>query len=423
MNLHPLQVAVVGGGPAGLIAAEVARSAGLDVDVYERMGSVGRKFLLAGKGGLNLTHAEPFADFVTRYRERRPEIEDWLRDFDADALREWARGLGVETFVGTSNRVFPADLKAAPLLRAWVRRLRAQGVRFHVQHRLVDLQARDGTCPTLGFETPAGERAIKPDATILALGGGSWPKLGSDGTWVEFLSRAGVDVAPLEPANCGFDVDWTAHFTQHYAGQAVKPVAMRWCDASGREHLRQGEFITTAQGIEGSLIYTASADLRHAIAAHGETVIRLDLAPGREIGALASALAQPRKGRSIGEHLRRAAHLDGVRAGLVFECAAKSELGEASALAARIKSLPLRLLRPRPLAEAISSAGGVRLEAMDSGLMLGAHPGVFCAGEMLDWEAPTGGYLLSACFASGMRASRTAVRWLGMKDGYPSRSL
>ncbi|MGQ0502165.1 MAG: TIGR03862 family flavoprotein [Panacagrimonas sp.] len=413
-------LAVVGGGPAGLMAAEVARARGLEVDVYERMGSVGRKFLLAGKGGLNLTHAEGFEDFVSRYRERRHEVEGWLCEFGAEALREWARGLGVDTFVGSSGRVFPADLKAAPLLRGWVRRLRAQGVRFHAQHRLLGLQIRADACPALRLETPAGERVVEPDAAVLALGGGSWPALGSDGSWVDWMARAGVDVAPLVPSNSGFEVAWSAHFRSRFSGAAVKPVALCWLGEDGRAQRRQGEFVVCESGVEGSLVYAASADLRAQCAARVGARVHLDLAPGRDAADLAAALARPRRGRSVGEHLRRGAGLDGVRAALVFEKTPKAELADAQLLAQRIKRLPLDLLRPRPLAEAISSAGGVRLEALDGHLMLRRHPGLFCAGEMLDWEAPTGGYLLTASFASGWRAGQAAARWLTARDGYPS---
>lgn len=418
---RPPRLAIVGGGPAGLMAAQVARAAGADVDLYERMGSVGRKFLLAGKGGLNLTHAEPFAAFVSRYGARRAQVEGWLRDFDAEATRAWARELGVETFVGSSGRVFPSDLKAAPLLRGWVRRLRAQGVRFHMQHRLLQVEPRAGGGFALHFQTPSVLNdgvLVEADAVLLALGGGSWPELGSDGAWVEALRAAGIEVTPLLPANCGFELDWSAHFKQRFAGAPVKPVALRWRDVDGHEHARQGEFVCTAQGVEGGLIYAASGALRDAIARDGHATVHLDLAPGRTPRELATALAQHRGKRSIGEQLRRALHFDGVRAGLVFECLPKTVLADVEQLSQAIKHLPLRLLRPRPLAEAISSAGGVRLEALDEGLMSRAHPGLFCAGEMLDWEAPTGGYLLTACFASGLRAARAALAWLGAQDGY-----
>jgi uncharacterized flavoprotein (TIGR03862 family) len=408
-------LAVIGGGPAGLMAAETARAAGLEVDLFEAKGSVGRKFLIAGKGGLNLTHSEPMPAFARRYREREREVADWLADFDADALREWARGLGVETFVGSSGRVFPSDLKAAPLLRGWVRRLHAQGVRFHVRHRWLGWND-DGA---LRFDTPEGARTVRAGAVVLALGGASWPQLGSDGGWVETLRAHGVDVAPLLPANCGFDVDWSGHFAQRHAGAPLKPVVAHWHDANGEAHALQGECVATATGIEGSLVYALSATLREAIARDGSALLELDLAPGRDQARLREALARPRGKRSLGEHLRRQAGLAGAKAALLHEVLDRGAMQDPIALAAAIKRLPLRLLRPRPVAEAISSAGGVRLEALDDALMLrpGTRmpPGVFCAGEMLDWEAPTGGYLLTACFASGRRAAEGAAAWLAAR--------
>ncbi|HEX2596735.1 MAG TPA: TIGR03862 family flavoprotein [Luteimonas sp.] len=401
------RLAVVGGGPAGLMAAEVARAVGLEVDVYEAKGSVGRKFLIAGKGGLNLTHCERRPAFDRRYRERSDDITSWLDDFDGDALRDWARALGIDTYVGTSGRVFPMDRKAAPLLRGWVRRLRDSGVRFHVQHRWTGWN--EGA---LRFETPEGERRVQADATVLALGGGSWPQLGSDGAWAPSLRAQGVDVAPLLPANCGFDVGWSAHFAQRHAGAPLKPVVAYWQDANGNEHALQGECVATATGIEGSLVYALSAPLRDAIAAEGMATLHLDLAPGRDFQRLLADLSRPRGGRSLAEHLRRQAGIDGVKAALLYEILGKHCGDDIGRLARTIKRLPLRLLRARPIEEAISSAGGVRLEAMDASLMLRAMPGVFCAGEMLDWEAPTGGYLLTACFASGRRAGLGAVEWL-----------
>jgi uncharacterized flavoprotein (TIGR03862 family) len=413
-------IAVVGGGPAGLMAAEVARAAGVEVDLFDAKGSVGRKVLIAGKGGLNLTHSEPMPMFAQRYREREREIAAWLRDFDADAVRAWARGLGVETFVGSSGRVFPSDLKAAPLLRGWVRRLRDQGVRFHVQHRWLGWDDSGA----LRFAKPDGERTVHADASVLALGGGSWPQLGSDGAWQDVLRDRGVDVAPLRPANCGFDIGWSEHFAQRHAGAPLKPVIAHWRDAAGQEHARQGECVVTQTGIEGSLVYALSADLRDAILRDGQALLDLDLAPGRGQARLRDALSMPRLGRSLAEHLRRQAGLSGVRSGLLREVLDRDAMEDPATLAATIKRLPLVLAAPRPLAEAISSAGGVRLEALDEALMLAPRanadtnavpPGTFCAGEMLDWEAPTGGYLLTACFASGKRAASGAVAWLAAR--------
>lgn len=402
-------VAIIGGGPAGLMAAEVARAAGAEVDLFEAKGSVGRKFLIAGKGGLNLTHGESRPGFDARYRERRDEVAGWLDDFGPEALRDWARGLGVETYIGSSGRVFPTDRKAAPLLRGWVRRLRESGVRFHVHHRW---NGWDET-GDLRFSTPDGECRFRARAVVLALGGGSWPQLGSDGQWQPWLAGRGIDVAPLKPSNCGFDIGWSEHFATRHAGAPLKPVIAHWQDTGGEEHALQGECVVTGTGIEGSLVYALSATLRETIERDGEAWLQLDLAPGREPDRLRRDLGKPRAGRSLSEHLRRQAGLTGAKAALLHEVLGKAELGEPDTLARTIKRLPLRLAAPRPLAEAISSAGGVRLEAMDAGtLMLGACPGTFCAGEMLDWEAPTGGYLLTACFASGRRAGLGAVAWL-----------
>ncbi|WP_372363106.1 TIGR03862 family flavoprotein [Xanthomonas sp. NCPPB 1325] len=408
MDASRPRLTVIGGGPAGLMAAEVACAAGIAVDLYEAKGSVGRKFLIAGKGGLNLTHSDPMPLFAQRYRERTPMVAAWLQEFDADALRAWARELGVETYVGSSGRVFPIDRKAAPLLRGWVRRLKDQGVTFHVQHRWLGWNA-DGA---LRFSTPDGAIDLQADATVLALGGGSWPQLGSDGAWQAPLQQHGIAVRPLVPANCGFDLDWSAHFAQRHAGAPLKPVVAHWRDSTGVQHALQGECVITETGIEGSLIYAIAAELRTQIGAHGAAELVLDLLPDRSLERVDTELARPRKGRSFSEHLRRQIGIEGVKAALVYELLGK-QAGDDSALVARtLKRLPLRLLRPRPLAEAISSAGGVELEALDAQLMALARPGVFCAGEMLDWEAPTGGYLLTACFASGHRAASGAIEWL-----------
>jgi uncharacterized flavoprotein (TIGR03862 family) len=402
------RLAIIGGGPAGLMAAETARAAGIEVDLYDAMGSVGRKFLLAGKGGLNLTHAEIPERFVERYGARQSEIGRWLAAFDAQAVRAWARGLGVETFVGSSGRVFPADMKAAPLLRRWVRRLRESGVVFHMHHRWLGWQAHD----TLHFATPQGQRAVPADAVLLAVGGASWPKLGSDGAWVAPLELAGIDVAPLQPANCGFEIAWSEHLRSHFAGAPLKSVVALWTDRRGVAHRRQGEFVLSEYGIEGSLVYAIGAELREQIREHGEALLKLDLVPGYTEPVLAERLAAPRGKHSMGDWLRRRAGLDGAKNALVFELVDKPTLTDPVALAAQLKALPLRLRAPRPVAEAISTAGGVRLEAVDEHLMLRDRPGVFCAGEMLDWEAPTGGYLLTACLASGRLAGSGAACWL-----------
>lgn len=419
-------VAVIGGGPAGLMAAEVLAAHGVRVDVYDAMPSPGRKFLLAGIGGLNLTHSEAQASFVTRYRERQARLEPMLASFGPDALRDWARGLGVETFVGSSGRVFPKEMKAAPLLRAWLHRLRGAGVRFHVRHRWLGWRTQAGPATEgLCFATPEGERIVAADAVILALGGASWAKLGSDGSWVPWLDARGVEIAPLKPANCGFDVaaqagnpagtgGWSEHFRSRFVGQPVKSLAASFTDARGETHVRAGECMISANGIEGGLIYALSAPLRDTIASDGAATLYLDLAPGRSVERLGGELSRPRGSRSMASHLQGQAGIAGVKAGLLRECVAAEDFATPARLAAAIKSLPVRLAAPRPIDEAISTAGGVMFEGLDGNLMLHALPGVFCCGEMLDWEAPTGGYLLTACFATGRAAGLGAAAWLAL---------
>ena len=405
-------IAIIGAGPAGLMAAEAAlESAGpqaVRVDVYDAMPSVGRKFLLAGKGGLNLTHAESSEAFLARYGARRDHIAPLLEAFGPDALRSWAQALGVATFTGSSGRVFPTGMKAAPLLRAWLHRLRAAGASIHVRHRWTGWND-DGE---LRFSTPRGERAVNADAVVLALGGGSWPQLGSDGAWAPLLAQRGVAITPLLPSNCGFDAGWSEHFRARFAGTPVKTVAALFTDREGRKFRQEGEFIVTETGVEGGLVYALSAPLRDEIAAAGVAMMHLDLAPGRDAERLLQELAHPRGRRSLSSHIQSRAGLKGVKMGLLRELLPAANFADPARLAAEIKALPLKLLAPRPLAEAISSAGGVAFEALDERLMIRALPGVFCAGEMLDWEAPTGGYLLTACFASGRAAGAGALQWL-----------
>lgn len=444
-------VVVIGGGPAGLMAADVLTSAGVQVDLFDAMPSVGRKFLLAGKGGLNLTHSEGADRFAQRYGDRRQQIESLLRAFSGVTaagetpeswglgVRAWAGSLGIETFVGTSGRVFPKDFKAAPLLRAWLQRLRhpTQGgpsVRMHMRHRWLGW-GDDGR--SLQFDSPTGPRSVRSGAVVLALGGGSWARLGSNGAWVPLLSARGVAVAPLLPANCGFDVavsqkpgteasgehmtpievvprpsGWSAHFASRHAGQPFKTVALRFENAQGTRFERRGEFVATATGVEGSLIYAASALLRDDILRHGHATIHVDLLPDLSAERVMAEVRHPRGSRSLSSHLKGRLGLDGIKMAVLHEILGREGVHDAVGLAHAIKALPLRLVAARPLDEAISSAGGVLFEALDDHLMCEALPGVFCAGEMLDWEAPTGGYLLTACLASGWRAGQGALRWL-----------
>ncbi|UXY15899.1 TIGR03862 family flavoprotein [Chitiniphilus purpureus] len=399
---------VIGGGPAGLMAAEVLLQAGVAVTLYDAMPSVGRKFLLAGIGGMNITHSEPLAPFLARYGTRRAALEPAIHAFDPTALRAWLAQLGIETFVGSSGRVFPRDMKAAPLLRAWLQRLRHAGLNLQVRHRWLGWND-DGT---LRFAGPAGEIAVHADATVLALGGASWKKLGSDGAWLPWLAARGVETTPLQPSNCGFEVDWQPLFADRFAGCPLKAVGARFTDGNGQVWQRQGEFVISRYGVEGSLIYACSAALRDEIAARGSAMLHLDLLPGRDAARVAAELAAPRGADSMTNHLRRKLGLTGVKAALLRECLPKTVFSDMGALAAGIKALPLRLRAPRPIDEAISSAGGIAFSALDNRLMLHALPGVFCAGEMLDWEAPTGGYLLTACFATGRLAGIGARDWL-----------
>jgi len=420
------RVAVIGGGPAGLMAAERLAAEGLQVDVFDAMPSVGRKFLMAGRGGLNLTHSEAAAPFLARYGERAAQLAPWLQAMDATSLRDWAHQLGIDTFVGSSGRVFPQEMKAAPLLRAWLARLRASGVRFHMRHRWLGWpQGGAVDAGALRFETPEGVLTLTADAVVLALGGGSWAKLGSDGAWVAGLQAHGIEVAPLRPANCGFDVAWSPHFSERYAGQPVKSVAMacagetRGARPSGARP-RQGEFVVSETGIEGSLVYALSAALRDQIDAEGHAVAVLDLAPDWTQDKVMAAVTHPRGARSMSSHLQSRMGLTGVKAGLLRECASAEDFKDPVRLALRIKALPVTLLRARPIDEAISTAGGVSFNAVTDGLMLQSAPGVFCAGEMLDWEAPTGGYLLTACMASGVVVAKGVLDYLdGRREGSP----
>lgn len=418
-----LHVAVIGGGPAGLMAAEVLAAGGARVDLFDAMPSVGRKFLLAGKGGLNLTHSEELEAFLSRFGPRRAVLDPMLRDFGPTELRAWARMLGVSTFVGSSGRVFPSDLKAAPLLRAWLTRLRAAGVSFHMRHRWTGWSEGEGATHGLHFSSPAGEVEHRADAVVLALGGASWSRLGSDGAWVPLLSQHGVEIAALQPSNCGFSAarrgadgvalpGWSEFFRSRFGGHPMKNVAMSLRVSGGVLFDQAGEFVITEGGVEGSLVYAASAAVRDTIAATGEAVVHIDLLPGRAAKVVHDEVARPRGSRSLSTHLKSRLGIDGVKAALLHELLPRDLIDDPARLATAIKALPLTLTSARPIDEAISTAGGVRFEAMDDDLMLCTLPGVFCAGEMLDWEATTGGYLLTACFASGVAAARGVLRRL-----------
>lgn len=419
-----LPIAVIGGGPAGLMAAQGLIQAGHSVHLFDAMPSVGRKFLLAGKGGLNLTHSEGADTFSGRYGQRRAVIEDLLQGFGPDAVRTWAASLGIETFVGSSGRVFPIDMKAAPLLRAWLQQLRrpaqnpAQGVVFHMRHRWTGWAPGgapgEGAAQQLVFETPMGPQTVAVSAVVLCLGGGSWGRLGSNGAWVPVLAQQGVAVAPLLPANCGFDVrpGWSEFFSSRFAGQPFKSVALHFTNSKGMAFARKGEFVATASGVEGSLVYAASSLLRDEIIATGSATFTLDLLPDLSPAKVFAEVSHPRGSRSLSSHLKSRLHLEGIKAALLHEMLPKACFQDPEQLALAIKAVPITVAATRPIDEAISSAGGVLFEVLTPDLMLEALPGVFCAGEMLDWEAPTGGYLLQACFASGHRAGQGVVRYL-----------
>ena len=428
------RIAVIGGGPAGLMAAEILSSAGpaISVQVYDAMPSVGRKFLLAGKGGLNLTHSEPPATFNARYGDRAAALEPLLADLGGAELRQWAEGLGVDTFVGSSGRVFPKDMKAAPLLRSWLHRLRASGVQFFMRHRWLGW-ADNGD---LRFSTPSGEQSVQVDAVVLALGGGSWSRLGSDGAWVPLLAQRGIDVKPLRPSNCGFDVaarpvgraetvgtessnsGWSTYFASRFAGQPFKSVAIDVTDSLGRKFSRRGEFVATSTGVEGSLVYAASSLLRDDIERTGRATITLDLLPDKSAQQVLTEVRHPRGSRSLSSHLKSRLGLEGIKAAILHELLDKEAMADPAKLAAAIKALPITVIRTRPIDEAISSAGGVSFDALDADLKIKASQpasgAIFCAGEMLDWEAPTGGYLMTACFASGRAAGQGVLRHFGI---------
>jgi len=397
-----IRAAIIGGGPAGLMAAETLISKGFSVDLYDAMPSLGRKFLMAGKSGLNLTHAEPFDDFLDRFGEAQQNLSPMLNAFTPTDIQDWAKGLGIETFVGTSNRVFPKDFKAAPLLRAWLRKLRANGLTVHVRHKWTGWSDE-----ALSFDTPNGEVLIKAETTVLALGGASWPTLGSDAAWVSWLDKQGVAIIPLKPANCGFDVDWSPHFIERFEGQPVKNAKLSFQGS----HC-SGDFVITKTGLEGGPVYALSSKLRQAIENKGSATLTIDLLTDQSGAYVGDRVSRPRGKKSISTHLKRALNLSGVKAGLLHECTDKKAFLDPVHLAASIKAVPLILTQPRPIANAISTAGGIAWSGLDDGLQLNARPGIFVAGEMLDWDAPTGGYLLSACMATGRWAGLAAAKKL-----------
>jgi uncharacterized flavoprotein (TIGR03862 family) len=405
--IYPAKVAIIGGGPAGLMAAETLSLAGIHVDLYDAMPTVGRKFLMAGKGGMNITHSEASTPFLSRYGTRQAHIAPLLNVMEPQALRQWIHALGINTFVGSSGRVFPTDMKAAPLLRAWLHRLREAGVNFHMRHRWIGWDNRK-----LKFSAPNGEVTYEADAVVFALGGGSWARLGSDGAWVKLFNQHGIAVSALKPANCGFNTNWSEHFTSRYAGSPLKTIAVSTIDEHGQYHRKPGECMVTAHGIEGSLIYALSANIRNTIDNYGEATIYLDLLPDRPLEQVLTDVSHPRGSRSLSSHLQSRLGIKGIKAGILRELVSAEDYMNPVKLGNAIKSLPLKLTSARPIDEAISSAGGVDFECLNEQLMIKALPGVFCAGEMLDWEAPTGGYLLTACFASGRSAGLGVIDWL-----------
>jgi uncharacterized flavoprotein (TIGR03862 family) len=393
--------AIIGGGPAGLAAAELLGQHGHKVTIYEAMPTPARKFLMAGKSGLNLTHNEDFEQFKTRYGTALPHLEHALDDLMPLDIRRWANELGADTFVGSSGRVFPKVMKASPLLRNWLKRLEQLGVELKTRHRW---QGFDDD--QLLFQTPDGPTTAKHDATILALGGVSWPRLGGNGDWIAPINALGVDIAPFQPANCGFNVEWSDHFKERNAGEPIKSLC-----ATSSKGRQKGEFVISAHGVEGSLIYHHSAALREEINANGHATLELDLAPDQSLDKLTAKLEKQNRKQSFSNLLRKGAKLTGVKAALIREVNRDANKLDSAALAQLIKALPLRLSAPRPIKDAISSAGGIKWVEIDENYMLKKRPGLFVAGEMLDWEAPTGGYLLTACFATGRAAAYGVLKW------------
>lgn len=404
LNSVTKSVAVIGGGPSGLFAAEILSAAGFAVTVYEQKPSLGRKFLMAGRGGLNLTHSEDFENFTKRYGDAAPWLRNYLENFTPAQLRAWCEGLGEPTFIGTSGRIFPQAFKASPLLRKWMTRLENRKVEFKLNHRWRGWGQND-----LAFDAGGERIKIKTDAVLLALGGASWPRLGSDGHWTEILEKKNISIVPLRPANCGFVIEWSEIFRSKFVGLPVKPIALSFADQRV-----QGEIMLTQYGIEGGPVYALSAALRDAIEKSGSAELQIDLKPNVAINQLIKTLQKPRGANSFTNYLRRTLSLSAPAIGLLMEREDRAQLGgyAPEKLAALIKSLPVKLIAPSGIERAISTAGGIALDELDQNLMLKKLPGVFAAGEMLDWEAPTGGYLLQGCFATGAAAARGIISFL-----------
>ncbi len=415
-------VSIIGGGPAGLMAAEVLVNAGASVDVYEAMPTLGRKFLRAGLGGLNITHSEPFDQFCTRYSDKQNLLQSSLDAFPPDALRHWVHELGIDTFIGTSGRVFPTEMKAAPLLRTWVHRLRSAGVSFHHSHRwlgfdgdslrMTNEASKSNGSSKSNESSGSSEFSINPKCVILALGGASWSQLGSTGAWLPWLQERGVEMAPFLSANCGFNVEWSAHLREKFSHSPLKSVALTFTDLNGITESREGEILISDYGVEGSLIYAFSRRLRDYLSVHGQATFTLDISPGKSLARVTADLARPRGSRSMSRHLQACLGDNALKRALLYEVLSREQMEDSVVLAKRIKALPITVRSTRPIAEAISTAGGVSFDSVDENLMLKVLPGIFVAGEMLDWEAPTGGYLLTGCFATGRQAAAGALEWL-----------
>lgn len=401
-------IAIIGGGPAGLIAAEILSTKGFSVHIFDAKPAVLRKFLVAGQGGLNLTKAESFEVFLSRYSSSAPSLKKHLSNFGPPELITWVNELGFSTFTGSSHKVFPEKMDAVQLRRAWIKRLQQQGVQFHLSNRWIGWNEKN----ELLFETRQGIHSFKASATILAMGGASWPKTGSDGSWLKILRQEGIKIEPFKPANCGFNVNWSDYFRQKYAGSPLKSVALCFFSEDGKELRQKGEFVISDYGVEGNLIYKFSALIREKINKNGQAIIYVDLKPDWDQQKLATRLSKPRGSRSLSSHIYKTIGLHDVKTGLLREFLPKSVIENPVTLAQAIKSVPIPLISSRPVEEAISTAGGVSFDELSDVLMLIKKPGVFCAGEMLDWEAPTGGYLLTACFSTGKAAAQGAVHWL-----------